>query len=511
MLKFFNAENLRQKLRFLPEAVLKKLPLAALVAEIVAAMLLYAYMIGHLPTQNGDNIEHIHSSFLVAEGKVPYRDFFQHHNPLLWYLFAPIARLFAYNSIIVEVAGLVSLLVFLKSVVYVYRIIDEFFLSRIWAIAGAAVLMVPWVKLYALDFRPDNYMVCALVGGLYYYFCYLKDAQRRRLVAAFALFFLAFLLAQKALFPLAVLGISALYFWSRGQIKGKDMAAALVLPVLGSAAFFLYLFHYDMFELYFRSNYMFNLALAEGFERTRIADAVTNMQVVIVLGGIGILCFWHKPTKFEVIAAALYVTELLQRAFYFSPYSYYYWMLFYFAVLCAAAAARRLKLENTGGLLVVAAGLGWLLYGAAVFHLAAAKRSEKQPYLPEYISRRINPCDYVFNGDGMMYNLFGKDPAYYWQLIGQLDVIGEKTGIKPMPDVNALIEQLKPKFIYGKSYFDKFANEGGRQKIVHYVDREMVEKFYEPTPFGGVYQLKADYDKRKCRKKEGASEWRYEE
>ena len=57
-----------------------------------------------------------------------------------------------------------------------------------------------------------------------------------------------------------------------------------------------------------------------------------------------------------------------------------------------------------------------------------------------------------------MYNLFGKDPAYYWQLIGQLDVIGEQTGIYPKPDINALILRLKPKFVYGKSYFNKFSD-----------------------------------------------------
>lgn len=53
-----------------------------------------------------DTAEHIHSSWLVSIGKVPYRDFFQHHNPLLWYLFAPVTQLFYRDTAIVYAARL---------------------------------------------------------------------------------------------------------------------------------------------------------------------------------------------------------------------------------------------------------------------------------------------------------------------------------------------------------------------------------------------------------------------
>lgn len=44
----------------------------------------------------------------------------------MWYLFAPLVNLFAYNATVTEVVCLISLLVFLKSLVYVYRISAEF-------------------------------------------------------------------------------------------------------------------------------------------------------------------------------------------------------------------------------------------------------------------------------------------------------------------------------------------------------------------------------------------------
>ena len=58
---------------------------------------------------------------------------------------------------------------------------------------------------------------------------------------------------------------------------------------------------------------------------------------------------------------------------------------------------------------------------------------------------------------------------------------------------NELIEKYKPRFIYGKSYFNKFAKESGRQKIVHYVDVGLIDKYYEKTPFEDVYELKEEF------------------
>ena len=109
-----------------------------------------------------------------------------------------------------------------------------------------------------------------------------------------------------------------------------------------------------------------------------------------------------------------------------------------------------------------------------------------------------------------MYNLFGKDPAYYWQLIGQLDVIGEQTGIAPKPNINELILRLKPKFVFGKSYFNKFADESGKMEIVHYVDKDIIQAFYNPTKFASIYQLKPEFDKRKCVRDPLTGRWKFQ-
>ena len=43
--------------------------------EFIVILGIYLMLLLNVPTQNGDNVEHIHSAFLVSQGQVPYRDF----------------------------------------------------------------------------------------------------------------------------------------------------------------------------------------------------------------------------------------------------------------------------------------------------------------------------------------------------------------------------------------------------------------------------------------------------
>lgn len=69
-----------------------------------------------------DHAEHLHASWLVWQGEVPYRDFFEHHHPLLWYIAAPMVALFYKNVMIFYVARLVN-----ASVYDFYKLDDEIF------------------------------------------------------------------------------------------------------------------------------------------------------------------------------------------------------------------------------------------------------------------------------------------------------------------------------------------------------------------------------------------------
>ena len=95
--------------------VLKKaylyLPQICFILQIIAGIFCaFWVLINHQP-KTGDDVEHLHSAWLVYQGKIPYVDFFQHHNPLLWYLFAPLLGAFSYDIIVFDVVRIISTLI----------------------------------------------------------------------------------------------------------------------------------------------------------------------------------------------------------------------------------------------------------------------------------------------------------------------------------------------------------------------------------------------------------------
>ena len=59
---------------------------------------------------DSDELIHLHSSWSVFQGALPYKDFFEHHGPILYYLLAPLFYLCGNVNIIFISRGLMLLL-----------------------------------------------------------------------------------------------------------------------------------------------------------------------------------------------------------------------------------------------------------------------------------------------------------------------------------------------------------------------------------------------------------------
>ena len=75
---------------------------------------------------DGDTLEHVHTSWLVWQGKIPYKDFFQHHNPLLWYVGAPFVGYYEYSLRAVDAVNMVTVTVFALTLFFIYRLHKDF-------------------------------------------------------------------------------------------------------------------------------------------------------------------------------------------------------------------------------------------------------------------------------------------------------------------------------------------------------------------------------------------------
>jgi len=150
-----------------------------------------------------DETEHLHAAWAVAHGQVPYRDFWQLHPPLLYYLLAPVFALMGEDLRIIYVARGLMLLCLLLVLLELYRIARTCF----DALTGLlAVLLLSYLLLWltpAYHFRPDIPQTLVVLMSLRWF---MRAWERRRRTDFFlsgALLGVAFWFLLKTLFPLA--------------------------------------------------------------------------------------------------------------------------------------------------------------------------------------------------------------------------------------------------------------------------------------------------------------------
>lgn len=480
----------------------RKLPPFFLLLHLVIGIGYCLYVACLTNTLGGDTLEHIHSSWLVYANFVPYQDFFQHHNPLLWYIFAPLVGLHAKgvdDNIITAIVISAAIIVSFINYFYLYLITSRFLSSKFAGIIAAAIAFTPYMVLSIIHFRPDNFMLTAFFAGLYYYFCHIKEQKLWQLVLAFILFWCSFMFLQKIVFTLLLMGGVTFYLIYAQKLKIDNVLYAALLPIMLSLGFVAYLYEHDILAVWYHSNFTFNLHIPELFDERRIGTFWPELKLLL-LGSVCALIFCLKNSNiyFKIIAL-IFMLDVLQRLFYFSAFAYYFCLTVYTAaILTAVFLAQKVFNRRYGLSYILVIALGWCMYNPAIYtgNIGARKGRFYQPLNKEVV-RSATPCDYILNGDGTIYNLYNRDPHYYWNLLGQTDVIGAKVGIHPLMDINHIIETYKPKIITAEPYYDKYAKEHGYDVIVHQPDMNLVNKYYKPLS-NGLYILKPEYAPIKC-------------
>lgn len=462
----------------------RNVPLALLLTHLIIGLLYGLYLAWFTDTLGGDTLEHIHSSWLVYANFIPYKDFFQHHNPLLWYLFAPIVGLHAKgidDNIITSVVISSAIVVSFINYFYLYLITKRFLSNNFAGIIAAAIALTPYMFLSIIHFRPDNFMLAAFFAGLYYYFAYLENRRTGQLSLSFLLFWCSFMFLQKIIFTMLLLGIITGYLLYIKRIKLTDFLYALLIPITLSLGFIVYLWVNDILYIWYQSNFTFNLHIPELFDTRRIGMIWPELYMLLICSGLSILFCFKKANVCYKIISILFIAELLQRLLYFSAFAYYFCLLVYLAAMLSAVFLEEKIFRNYRWLsYILVVSLLACMYKPAIYEGNIGKRVGRfyEPLHKEVV-RLSTPCDYILNGDGTIYNLYNRDPHYYWNLLGQTDVIGAKVGIHPLMDINKIIEIYKPKIITVTPYYDKYAKERGKDVIVHQPDMHLINKYYK--------------------------------
>ncbi|MBR2274209.1 MAG: glycosyltransferase family 39 protein [Alphaproteobacteria bacterium] len=481
------------------------------------AWLIFLYALGfalwtifYTETGNGDNVEHLHATWLVAHGKIPYLDFFQHHNPLLWYTFAPIITQTTNLLHLLDMAHSIGLVAGILTFFIVYKICRRYFASKALPILLALLILCPpYYYIYCFNYNPDTFMALFYAIGLYYLFSYWEKRNLCALVTAFLAFFAAFMYTQKILIPLAMLGTISLYIFHLKKSPLSDILSAALLPIMGIMLFIALLYHYGALEQYWQSNYPFNIIMQKYYGADKInVIGYQNVLFPVGLAFFGSLCLIKSSSVYFRVIFILFIIELCLRCFYFSIAPYYLLpLMIYCCCINSLIIEKILQYKAYWAYLFLVIGSYYAVISKDTY---LTVRTQDRTFA-RYLAQQITPCDYVISSYFSNQSIISKDPHYYWSMLGHIDLAGSEAGIHPLPNLNELVKQYLPKIIYGGIYWNSYEKHRRHEVAIQQISPKIISQYYLPTPFSEFYILKYEYWHKKCTYNKRLKEWSYED
>ncbi|MBO5442147.1 MAG: glycosyltransferase family 39 protein, partial [Alphaproteobacteria bacterium] len=242
-----------------------------------------------------DTHEHIHSSYLISQGLVPYRDFFEHHHPLLWYLLCPLVFGFGRDAAVIYAGRLVGIFGYICFLALFYNTIKKYTKNNSTA-AQIAVLVLfcfyhIWIDIQTL--RPDIFMYVFIFAALSSFFNYLQTHKAKYLCYSYLSWFISFLFLQKALIAGFGFALANIWLLSKKEIKLKDVYTAAFFPLLGGCILLLVLYKIGALHEWWLYNFTFNGFLVSYYNI--YSAGVGNLPFIAGILGI-IIIRYFRPT-----------------------------------------------------------------------------------------------------------------------------------------------------------------------------------------------------------------------
>jgi 4-amino-4-deoxy-L-arabinose transferase-like glycosyltransferase len=186
-----------------------------------------------------DESQHLHAAWLVASGRAPYRDFWENHTPLFYYLLAPLTSLFADRPAVYTAGRAMMVLLAIPTLVLIYRLARRLG-SRVAALAVLLLMVQSRFAEYTTQVRPDVPALIAWLATLVALVRWREDGRSTWLwVTGFALGVYA-ALTPKAVY--GAVGVAVLILVAgpgerRGFLRSinafTSLVAAASIPLLG--------------------------------------------------------------------------------------------------------------------------------------------------------------------------------------------------------------------------------------------------------------------------------------
>ena len=393
---------------------------------LAIAVALTAALVRLIPLQflhplNWDELEFWRATAWIGEGRLPYRDFWEHHTPLMWMLFAPFTWL-------TDSPGVNAVVALRWAQIPVW--IATFWLTNLWMrgaglerfarwAAMAVALCSSLLMIPAVEYRVDSLGCMLVMGGLVL-------AQRHRYFLAGAVFCLAgfanlrlgpvlvvavlLVLATMRLraWPIVTGGFAMLVAWIASfaatgsldellqQVWTDNRAERYATPVVGG---FLH-----------RLLVPFGVRILATDRRFELAAVDVGGSAILLLGFAGLLLAWRVRGQLLPLAI-LQLTNVVFIASMKFIYNYHFALIVIFMIPLAAAVIERVPRRGAVVALLVVA---WSVNAfASIFRGKEHDRAYQDLIMREVHARTIEG-DLVWSGVPWALR---REPAYrFWFL-----------------------------------------------------------------------------------------------
>ncbi|HEX2978573.1 MAG TPA: glycosyltransferase family 39 protein [Candidatus Babeliales bacterium] len=413
-----------------------------------------------------DEIEAVHTAWKIIHDGVIYRDFFQHHHPLLYYLLVPVIKLFGevFRTLLI-----IRMIVFFQY--FLIGLVTYFLSKRLFnaeiAMLSAYLLLTAMIFTKLLQIRPDGPQVlCGMISLLFLFNFFEQQKKLKRwaqLVISALFLSLSFLFLQKAIFLIAAIAVIFLLQVYKREISFLECvvyAVAFLAPIIG---YFAYLSVVGAWELYYKFNWLLNAMHTGRFLPFYTLQLLATSQLLCACYPIGI--FYYLETYYQKIIAWCSVW-LLFAAIVIAKFSYaqYYAPAIPLMAMIAGCAIYKICLGNPYKMLMIMFALTWgSIIGNSyqVVKMAVKGINRESHEKINFVLNNAPEGSSVYDGKSF-FNLFRHDIDFFWfearmnhEKSDLIPIYERLTGNKY--DVHMAIEKHKPVII--SSYYIDLSSE----------------------------------------------------
>lgn len=288
-----------------------------------------------------DELEHIHSVYLVHSGSIPYRDFFQHHHPLMWYVYAPIFTIFTNKIIALWMIKIISIGIGICNLALLYFISRFYISSQAFRLLGIILSLTSIIFVFnEMEIRPDNLMLTFILIGYYSLLKYLKKGKNSFIILTGLSIGISFLFLQKAIVFIAIFNLILIIEYSLSKKLKKLIHTLLLfngmmlLPIL---LFLGFIYTSGIWREYFFYNWTLNSIFDDVFSIGRTFKEFTVFNTGFFILFIGVLGYSvinfssilkKQSLRILLVTSGLYILSLFTITR--SPYSQYLLSIVFF-------------------------------------------------------------------------------------------------------------------------------------------------------------------------------------